>query len=184
VEAALSPWLNIALLLLMLACAAGTAALPDLVGAALLFGTLSYFLAALWGVVGAPDVSFTEAVAGAGVSSVLLLVALFRTARKAESPQSGPLWWLELAVVAALGASLFRASAGLPDFGDARSLPNSRISTDYIERSLRETETPNVVTSVLADYRGFDTLIETSVIFTAGLVCWLLLGFRGKEDRA
>lgn len=35
---------------------------------------------------------------------------------------------------------------------------------------------PNFVTAVLADYRGYDTLGETTVIFTAGLACLLILG--------
>jgi multicomponent Na+:H+ antiporter subunit B len=40
---------------------------------------------------------------------------------------------------------------------------------------MEETATPNAVTSVLADYRGYDTLVETVVILTAGLGAWLLL---------
>jgi multicomponent Na+:H+ antiporter subunit B len=45
----------------------------------------------------------------------------------------------------------------------------------YIEKALEETGAPNMVTAVLADYRSFDTLGETTVIFTAGLSCLLLL---------
>jgi len=40
---------------------------------------------------------------------------------------------------------------------------------------MEETATPNMVTSVLADYRGYDTLGETTVIFSAGMACILML---------
>ena len=63
----------------------------------------------------------------------------------------------------------------LPAIGDPRSPPNAHISPVYLQRSLEDTRTPSVVTSVIMDYRGFDTLIETAVIFTAGIACLLLL---------
>ena len=177
----MNAWLDITLMVFIVLTGLTAAWIADLVGAVLLLGTLSLFLALMWAVVGAPDVAFTEAVAGAGISSVLMLLALFHTVRVAEKPQEGPLHKLELALVVVLGLFLFRASAGLPHFGDPGSMPNRRISTEYIERSVQDTHTPNVVTAVLADYRGLDTLIETTVIFTAGLVCWLLLGFPMKK---
>jgi multicomponent Na+:H+ antiporter subunit B len=49
------------------------------------------------------------------------------------------------------------------------------VSPRYLAQTLPETRTPNAVTAVVADYRGYDTLIETVVIFTAGIACWLLL---------
>jgi multicomponent Na+:H+ antiporter subunit B len=52
------------------------------------------------------------------------------------------------------------------------------VSPDYIERSLAETDTPNVVTAVLADFRSHDTLGETLVIFTAALAVVLILSYR------
>jgi len=45
----------------------------------------------------------------------------------------------------------------------------------YKEKSVEETEVFNIVTSILIDYRGFDTLFETVVIFTAGIAVILLL---------
>jgi multicomponent Na+:H+ antiporter subunit B len=46
---------------------------------------------------------------------------------------------------------------------------------------MEDAATPNVVTTVLADYRGYDTLGETTVIFTAGVACILLLRRRRKQ---
>lgn len=45
----------------------------------------------------------------------------------------------------------------------------------YKEKSLEETEVLNIVTAILVDYRGYDTLFETVVIFTAGIAVMLLL---------
>ena len=49
------------------------------------------------------------------------------------------------------------------------------VITIYIQHSLSQMKTPNVVTSILMDYRSLDTLIETAVVFTAGVACALLL---------
>ena len=40
---------------------------------------------------------------------------------------------------------------------------------------MEDTSVPNIVTAILADYRGYDTLFETAVIFSAGLACFFLL---------
>jgi multicomponent Na+:H+ antiporter subunit B len=58
---------------------------------------------------------------------------------------------------------------------------HKHVAPRYLAESLRETNVPNVVTSVLADYRGYDTLGETTVIFTAGIGVMLLL--RGARRR-
>jgi len=69
----------------------------------------------------------------------------------------------------------FYAAAGLPFIGDANSAPNTHVSPRYIEKSYEETASPNMVTATLADYRGYDTLGETTVIFIAGLATFLIL---------
>jgi multicomponent Na+:H+ antiporter subunit B len=78
-------------------------------------------------------------------------------------------------VVLITGALLMYATVDMPDWGDPNSPANTHVSPRYLEKTIEETATPNAVTSVLADYRGYDTLGETTVIFTAGVVCMLLL---------
>lgn len=73
------------------------------------------------------------------------------------------------------GALLICATVDMPNWGDPNSPANIHVSPRYIEKTIEETATPNAVTSVVADYRGYDTLGETTVIFTAGIVCILLL---------
>jgi multicomponent Na+:H+ antiporter subunit B len=74
-----------------------------------------------------------------------------------------------------LGLLLLFGAGDLPTFGDVNSPASTHISPVYLENSLEDTRTPNVVTAVLMDYRSFDTLVETIVIFTAGIACALLL---------
>jgi multicomponent Na+:H+ antiporter subunit B len=89
---------------------------------------------------------------------------------------------LALISVVITGIILVYATQDMPDWGDPRSPASMHVSPRYIEKTLEETATPNAVTSVLADYRGYDTLGETSVIFTAGVSCILILRKRrGKK---
>lgn len=83
--------------------------------------------------------------------------------------------FLALIVVVVTGALLIYATIDMPDWADPHSPASTHVSPRYIEKTVEETATPNMVTSVLADYRGYDTLGETTVIFTAAMVCILLL---------
>ncbi|MCP3940617.1 MAG: Na(+)/H(+) antiporter subunit B [Desulfobacteraceae bacterium] len=92
--------------------------------------------------------------------------------------------FLGFIVVGLAGAILLYGTGDFPDWGDPYSPASLHISKDYIEKALDQTKVPNIVTAVLADYRGFDTMFETAVIFTAGLACFLLLrDFREKKER-
>ena len=64
---------------------------------------------------------------------------------------------------------------GLPQYGLSETAFNNYVGALYLERSIPETTIPNVVTSVLASYRGYDTLGEVTVIFTAGIGVLMLL---------
>ncbi len=168
-------WGNIPLLILLLMTGAGALLVKDLVGAVLILGSYSFFLALAWAWLGAVDVAFTEAVVGAGLSTVFFLFTLFHSAPK-EAPEdrAWPPWQATIGLFA-LGLLLLYGATDLPALGDLQSPPNSHISPFYIQGSYPDTNTPNMVTAVLMDYRALDTLVETAVIFTAGVVCALLL---------
>ena len=85
----------------------------------------------------------------------------------------GKFGWLALI---AAGGLLFYAGRELPRMGDPQSPASVHVSPRYIEKAQEEAGAPNMVTAVLADYRSYDTLGETVVIFTAGLACLLVLG--------
>jgi multicomponent Na+:H+ antiporter subunit B len=90
--------------------------------------------------------------------------------------------WFALAIVTIFTCFMFYIEFAMPPYGDAQSPASLHVSPYYIEHSEEQTDTPNIVTSVLADYRGYDTLGETTVIFTAGVVCLILLGKTTKND--
>ncbi|UCH44718.1 MAG: hypothetical protein JSV11_10530 [Nitrospiraceae bacterium] len=82
-----------------------------------------------------------------------------------------------LALIAVLltTAMLGYATLDMPGWGDPSSPASTHVSPVYIQEAYKKTATPNIVTAVLADYRSYDTLGETVVIFTAGVVCMMLL---------
>ncbi|MDD5703621.1 MAG: hypothetical protein PHU23_16430 [Dehalococcoidales bacterium] len=90
--------------------------------------------------------------------------------------------WLGIILIVLFAAFLFYAEADMPAYGDPGAPGSAHVTPEYIERTYEDTHTPNIVTSVLADYRSYDTLGETTVIFTAGLICYLLLGGWKRND--
>ncbi len=166
---------EIPLLLLLLVTAVGAVLVQDLISAILLLGSYSFFLALVWAWLGAVDVAFVEAVVGAGLATVLFLLTLFGTAPRVSRLRLPPPPVAALITLPLLGALLLYAANDLPQFGDPQSPPSTHVSPIYLEQSYEDTQTPNVVTSVLMDYRSLDTMIETVVIFAAGIACALLL---------
>jgi multicomponent Na+:H+ antiporter subunit B len=78
-------------------------------------------------------------------------------------------------IVLVFGGFLMYCTLDFPDWGDPESPASTHVSPYYITHSLADTSVPNIVTAVLADYRGYDTMFETIVIFTAVAACFLLL---------
>jgi multicomponent Na+:H+ antiporter subunit B len=87
------------------------------------------------------------------------------------------------AALAVIAAGFCWCSGWLPQIGDASSPPNTHVSDYYIEHSEEDTASKNIVSGTLADYRGFDTMFETSVMFVSGLVVTLLLVQEKKGDK-
>jgi multicomponent Na+:H+ antiporter subunit B len=167
--------LEMPLLILLILTAGGAILVKDLISAVFILGSYSFFLALVWAWLGAVDVAFVEAVVGAGLATVFFLLTLFGTASKdtrirRPPPPIGALLGLPL-----LGLLLLYAANDLPQFGDPGSPASRHVSPFYLENSWDDSRTANVVTAVLMDYRAFDTLMETVVIFTAGIACALLL---------
>lgn len=81
------------------------------------------------------------------------------------------------------GAVLFYTASSLPRVGDPKAPASVHVSPYYIEKSYEDAATPNLVTTVIADYRSFDTLGETTVILTAGLACLMILGAPRRRRR-
>ncbi len=169
-----------ALLLTLLACTAVTIVrLRSLFAAVMLTGIYSFLGAGWMLILDAPDVAFTEASVGAGIATILMLGTLALTDRRAKKSTRSPL--LPLVVVAITGAALAYGTLDMPHFGDPNAPIHHHPNPSYVERTPEDIHVPNVVTAVLGSYRGYDTLGETAVIFTAGIGVLLLL--RGTRPR-
>ncbi|MFQ5784454.1 MAG: DUF4040 domain-containing protein [Alphaproteobacteria bacterium] len=155
------------------------ARLRNLVAVIILLGLYSLLMAAVWVVLDAVDVAFTEAAVGAGVTTVLMLTAVALVGREEKPAKRSPV--LPLAIVALTGATLLYATVDMPPFGAADNPIQVHVAPRYLDKSLEETGIPNVVTTVLASYRGYDTLGETTVIFTAGIAVLALIGGRRRR---
>lgn len=90
---------------------------------------------------------------------------------------------LNLIVVVITGIVLIYGTLDMPGWADPNSPASRHVSPRYITKTVHDTATPNMVTSVLADYRGYDTLGETTVIFSAGAACILLLRKRREKKK-
>lgn len=146
-----------------------------------LSGVYSFLMATALVALDAVDVAMTEASVGAGISTVLLLGALYLCRSEEARPVHKP--WLALAVSATTAGMLVYGTLGLPAFSDPAAPIHTHVVPRYLNESMRETGVPNVVTAVLASYRGYDTLGETTVVFTAGIGVIALLRRRRDTKR-
>ena len=164
----------------MVVTAIAVVVLRNLVAVVMLSGIFSLLAALLYVIMNAVDVAFTEAAVGAGISTVLMLGTLALTSgQEKASPrtQAGP-----IAMVTLAGALLVYATLDMPRYGDPSAPIHHHVAPRYIEQSGAEVGIPNIVTSVLASYRGYDTLGEVFVIFTAAIGVLILIG-RGADRR-
>ncbi len=175
IASATSILIDLALLTMLFIVALNMLRQRHLFAVVMLSGIYSLLSAAFFVTLDAVDVAFTEAAVGAGISTVLMLSAMLLTVRREKpiTPGRAPVALLAVIIV---GAALFYASIDMPAYGDPAAPANAYVGIDYVERTPNEVAVPNIVTAVLASYRGFDTLGETMVIFTAGLAVILLLG--------
>ena len=176
----------------------------NLFAAAMLTGMFSLISACLFTLMDAVDVAFTEASVGAGISTVLILGTLALTGRK-EDQQAPRMFPFIISLL--VGATLVIGTLGMPKYGDPTAPIHVGTSKNIlsVEFPMAVTQSPaakkraalgdempqaaeravglqNVVTSILASYRGYDTLGEVVVIFTAGVGVAALLGQALKKD--
>lgn len=172
---------DIVLLCLLVIAAIAINQQRNLFAAAMLTGIYSLICASLFVCLDAVDVAFTEAAVGAGVATILFLGTLSltgfeeKTAVKISIPG--------LCIVLITGGLLIYGLQDIPTFGDPNTPVQTYLAGKYISDSATEIAVPNLVTSVLASYRGYDTFGETTVIFTAGIGVLILLGRSRKNKK-
>ncbi len=154
--------------------------LRNLFAVVMLSGIFSLLAAVLYVVLDAVDVAFTEAAVGAGIATVLMLGTLALTTSVVKEAPQKPI--APLLIVSLTGALLIFGTLDMPPYGDPSAPIHHHVAPRYIEKSGSEVGPPNIVTSVLASYRGYDTLGEVTVIFTAAVGVLILLG-GGRRSR-
>ena len=161
------------LLTFLAATALALLRIRNLFAVVMLAGVYSLLSAGLFTVMDAVDVAFTEAAVGAGISTVLFLAALALCGHREKKPARSSV--LPLFVVIVTGAVLVYGTVDMPPFGAADNPVHQHVADHYLEESYAEIGIPNVVTSVLASYRGYDTMGETTVVFAAAVGVMALL---------
>ena len=129
----------------------------------------------------AVDVAFTEASVGAGISTILFLAAMAYLPKKEEENLNSQI--LPAISCMVLGGILIWCSYDLPEIGLLSSPIHQHIVPDYILGTRDDIDIPNIVTAVLASYRGYDTFGETIVVFTAGVAVLALLKNNTKASK-
>ena len=167
---------EVTLLAFVVACAFATAMLRDVLGSIIAFGAYSLGIAIIWVFLRAPDVGLTEAAVGAGIMTILFLLTIAKTVRPADDEVLESVDPRALAVSVALVAVLSTTLVALPAVGDGGSaVASDNVTEYYLANAYEETEVKNAVTAVLAAYRGFDTLGEAVVVFSAGVAALTVL---------
>ncbi len=165
---------GIFLLTLLVITAIGIVRTQNLFVAVMLMGIASLLIAANFFLLDAADVALTEAAVGAGISTVLFLSALALTSERERSASSNRV--LSFLVVAAAAMVLIYATFDKPRFGDPDAPVHTHVAPWYLEKTPEYIDIPNIVTAILGSYRGYDTLGEVLVVFTAGIGVLFLLG--------
>jgi multicomponent Na+:H+ antiporter subunit B len=173
---------GIFLLTLLLITAVAIVQTTNLLVAVMLMGIASLLIAANFFLLDAADVALTEAAVGAGISTVLFLSALALTAERERARTSRKI--LSFVVVTLAALVVIYATFDKPPFGTADAPVQTHVAPWYLETTQTHIDIPNVVTAVLGSFRGYDTLGEVFVVFTAGIgVLFLLAGGDGSKSR-
>ena len=169
------------LLTFLVVIAIGIIVLRDLLGAVILLGVYSLVAAGAFVVMDAVDVAFTEAAVGSGISTILFLGALSFTSHKQKPRGNDSVAALVFVVIT--GGVLIYGTLDMPYYGSAESPAQTHpeLAVRFIEESGSEVGPPNIVTSVLGSYRGYDTLGETLVVFAAGIAVLSILGLKRRR---
>lgn len=151
------------LLIFMIIGAVIAIEVKDLLSSVIAVGAVGVGLSIVFLILKAPDVAIMQLVA-----EILCLIILIRATLKKDLPFSTSGRWLlnTLITCGFIAVFLFAAMKclkDLPEFG----YPTMRVASTYLEEGLSKTGATNLVSSIVLDYRAYDTLGELTVLFTA-----------------
>lgn len=151
------------LLLFMVFSAVVAVQIEDLLSSVIAVGAVGLGLSMAFLILKAPDLAITQLVV-----EILCLIILIRATIKKDLPLIRDGRWFFNTISTLLFIGLFLLCAyfvfkDLPQFGQ----PIMRVAQEYINKGLLKTGATNIVASIILDFRGYDTLGEVTVLFTA-----------------
>lgn len=145
----------------------------------MLTSIFSLLMAANFFVLDAADVALTEAAVGAGVTTVIFLCAMALTGDQEKPRETGRR--LALGTVGVLALLIIYSTFDKPRLGDPNAPVHQHVAPWYLEKTPEYIDIPNVVTAVLSSFRGYDTLGEVFVVFSACIGVLFILGAGPKR---
>ncbi len=159
--------------LILLAVLAAVLARSRLAAIAAL-GVVGYGVALIFVLFGAPDLAMTQFLVE--TLTVILFVLVFYHLPESRVVSDPAARWRDTALAAAAGAVM----TALALVGTPENFPP--ISRYFAEHSVTEGHGRNIVNVILVDFRGLDTLGESTVLAVAGLGVYALLKLRRRAD--
>lgn len=154
----------------------------DLLASSVLLGIFSLLMAICYLLFDAPDVALTEAAVGAGISTILFIGALSFTGRVQKRTHPAKRI-MALVVTGIASIALIATTNELPAFTSPAAPIHRHVAPYYLSHTQEDIGIPNYVTAILGSYRGFDTLGEVGVIFSAGIgITALLMNLPAKRQ--
>lgn len=172
---------GIFLLTLLVITALAMVHTENLFVAVVLSGIFSLLIALNFFLLDAADVALTEAAIGAGISTVLFLGALTLTGQFERVQSTNR--FVALGVVTVVTSVVIFATFDQPSFGDPQAPVHRYLSPWFFKTTAESIDIPNIVTAVLASFRGYDTLGEVFVVFTAGIGVLFLFSVQPSRKR-
>lgn len=170
------------ILLFMIVAAVIAVEVKDMLSSVIAMGAVGLGLSLAFLLLKAPDLAITQLVV-----EILCLIILIRATIKIDLPFSTSGRWffntlITLAFAAVFLFCAYFALQELPNFGE----PIMRVAKEYINSGLQKTGATNLVSSVILDFRAYDTLGEATVLFTAviGVLAVIRKVGRIKDDKA
>ncbi len=151
------------LLVLMIIGAIIAVEVKDLLSSVIAVGAVGLALSIVFLILKAPDVAITQLVV-----EILALIILIRATLKKDLPFATTGRWFLNSIITVGFVVVFLAVAmkcfpDLPRFG----YPIMKVSKTYLAQGLPKTGAVNLVSSVMLDFRAYDTLGEATILFTA-----------------
>ncbi|MGQ9621182.1 MAG: hydrogen gas-evolving membrane-bound hydrogenase subunit E [Bacteroidales bacterium] len=152
----------------------------DLLSAVISCSIVGYGLVICFLLLKAPDLAIVQIVVET-ITLVIMVAVVLDCTRSEPFTKPDPQGYINIATALLLTIGIFfflKAAAGSLDLFGKGSL---RMAKYYIEGAAEKTGSANLVTGVIFDFRGYDTLGEATVLVTAVLGVLTILRIRGKK---